>query len=237
MRRRVQGQIYRRNGENDRQETGSLRCASNDEITISKDQLVSGIIDGLTKKAENSGPTDEDRLATEISEELINSVAAKVEERQKQNKQAQEQEQGQNNGQQGNKPQNNQQNKIGNKDSERTQLQALVAKLLLGEKSKEQKQSANDSNQDDNPILTGLDNCLQSGTGENLQKKNSSQNDLTAEAAAQVLAESQYELAKELEASLQKLRQVIEESKHVSQKINDLLGQKDPGGSGDKRKK
>jgi hypothetical protein len=46
---------------------------------------------------------------------------------------------------------------------------------------------------------------------------------MTAKIASQVLAEAQYELSKELEASLQKLRQVIAESEQVAQKISKLL--------------
>jgi len=48
--------------------------------------------------------------------------------------------------------------------------------------------------------------------------------DAATQAAAQALAQAQYELATELEASLQKLRQVIGESERLAGKISSLLG-------------
>ncbi|MEM5771096.1 MAG: hypothetical protein AAGU32_22875, partial [Bacillota bacterium] len=151
----------------------------------------------------------EDKLVTEISEELINSVAAKVEERQKQSKQGTAVQQ---------------QAKAG--ESDQRTLQALVAKLLLGEKNQPQNKSSGNNAEAVNPIIAGLDNASRAGAGQSGQQGTAQQIDnLTADTAAQVLAETQYELAKELEASLQKLRKVIEESKQVAQKINDLLGQ------------
>lgn len=52
---------------------------------------------------------------------------------------------------------------------------------------------------------------------------------VTAQTAAQVLAQAQYELANELEASLTKLKQVISESEKLADRISNLLGQE--GGS------
>ncbi len=48
---------------------------------------------------------------------------------------------------------------------------------------------------------------------------------VTAQTAAQVLAQAQYELANELEASLTKLKQVINESEKLADRISNLLGQ------------
>lgn len=50
-----------------------------------------------------------------------------------------------------------------------------------------------------------------------------------AQTAAQALAQAQYELANELEASLTKLKQVISESEKLADRISNLLGQE--GGS------
>ena len=46
-----------------------------------------------------------------------------------------------------------------------------------------------------------------------------------AQTASQVLAEAQYELANELDASLKKLKQVIMESEKIAAKISNLIGQ------------
>jgi len=54
---------------------------------------------------------------------------------------------------------------------------------------------------------------------------------MTGKIAAQVLSEAQYELANELEVSLNKLRAVIDESKQIAQKISKVL-EENGGGSG-----
>lgn len=50
---------------------------------------------------------------------------------------------------------------------------------------------------------------------------------LDPQQAAQLLAQAQYNLANELEASLQKLRQVINESEKIATKVSTLLQQQD----------
>ncbi|QDR80770.1 hypothetical protein SPTER_21040 [Sporomusa termitida] len=50
-------------------------------------------------------------------------------------------------------------------------------------------------------------------------------NSITVQTAAQVLAQAQYELSNELEASLKKLKQVISESEQIANKISNLLGE------------
>lgn len=69
----------------------------------------------------------------------------------------------------------------------------------------------------------------QSSNQENT-KKNESANQNPAKAmavqtAGQVLAQAQYELANELEASLQKLKQVISDSEKIANQISNLLGE------------
>ena len=216
MRRRIQGSIYRRINNKDKQRADCPPRVNDGEITLSKDQLVSGIVSGLAK--EKICAVNEDKLITEISEELINTVAAKVEERQRQSGQSQ-------NGQQeSNQCPAGQQAKAGKSDQ--SKLQTLIAKLLLGEKNQQQNKSSVNSGQAANAIIAGLDNAYQSGSEQSGEQGNAQQiSKLTADTATQVLAEAQYELAQELEASLQKLRKVIEESKQVAQKISDLLGQ------------
>lgn len=48
---------------------------------------------------------------------------------------------------------------------------------------------------------------------------------VVVQTAAQMLADAQYELSNELEASLQKLKTVIQESEKIANKINNLLSQ------------
>lgn len=48
---------------------------------------------------------------------------------------------------------------------------------------------------------------------------------LAVQTASQVLAKAQYELANELDASLQKLKQVISESERIANQISNLLGE------------
>jgi hypothetical protein len=69
-------------------------------------------------------------------------------------------------------------------------------------------------------------NNQQGGSQQSLIKS-----DITAKMASQVLAEAQYELANELETSLNKLQRVIEESKQIAQRISSILAQQN-GNSG-----
>lgn len=57
------------------------------------------------------------------------------------------------------------------------------------------------------------------------QNHQSSSGTVAVHTAAQVLAEAQYELANELDASLKKLKQVISESEKIANKISNLLGE------------
>lgn len=79
----------------------------------------------------------------------------------------------------------------------------------------------------------GAANSEQSqGTGQNNQEQNQSANsdnknqqNIAVQTVAQVLAQAQYELSNELEASLNKLKQVISESEKIAAKISNLLGE------------
>lgn len=57
------------------------------------------------------------------------------------------------------------------------------------------------------------------------QNSTGNANSITVQTAAQVLAQAQYELSNELEASLKKLKQVISESEQIANKISNLLGE------------
>lgn len=137
----------------------------------------------------------------EFADEIINLLAAKVQECQNQNAPAQKAE---------------------------TKLQALLARLLLEGK---EKQPPPEKTAVDNPILAAHDKAIQQNNASNNVNSGSQQLkiNITAQTAPQALAEAQYQLSQELANSLQKLRQVIEESKQVAQKINYLLAQSNAG--------
>lgn len=69
----------------------------------------------------------------------------------------------------------------------------------------------------------------QSSNQENTKKKESANQNpakaMAVQTAGQVLAQAQYELANELEASLQKLKQVISDSEKIANQISNLLGE------------
>lgn len=85
------------------------------------------------------------------------------------------------------------------------QLQAMFQQLLRNNTGSKNKQSTNEN----------------SGQNQGEQGKNQ----IPAQTAAQVLAQAQYELSNELEASLKKLKQVINESEKIANKISTLLGE------------
>lgn len=59
----------------------------------------------------------------------------------------------------------------------------------------------------------------------NSQNNRQNNSSIAVQTAAQVLAQAQYELSNELEASLNKLKQVISESEKIANKISSLLGE------------
>ena len=68
------------------------------------------------------------------------------------------------------------------------------------------------------------------GEGQNENSADNNQDNtsnIAMQTAAQVLAQAQYELSNELEASLNKLKQVISESEKIAVKISNLLGEED----------
>lgn len=227
MGRRIQGFIQQRKYNdhpqkvagpewNHGQETKEPKLHDDGMINISQAQLVSGIVNGLANAADKPCKTQRVEPDAEISEELINMLAAKIKERQNTNHQSQ-----------GNTSKENRQGQ-----SEQSKLQELVAKLLLGGKAAQQNQLASNVRPADNPILAANDKANQQSNAQNNAQNPQLKTNMTATVASQVLAEAQYELSKELETSLQKLRQVIEESKQVVQKINNLLEQNNGGNNG-----
>lgn len=226
MGRRIQGFIQQMKDNNhqrkaaaarsDRQEGKGPEAQDEGMINISQAQLVSSIVDGLASAAATPVQAQAENQHREISEELINMLAAKM--KQQQNS--------------ANQPQGNKQKESRQGQSEQSKLQDLVAKLLLGGKGAQQSQPAPNVGPDDNPILAANDKAIQQSNAQNSVRNPQLKTDMTATVASQVLAEAQYELAKELEISLQKLRQVIEESNQVAQKITNLLEQNSGGNNG-----
>jgi hypothetical protein len=99
-------------------------------------------------------------------------------------------------------------------------------------------QNSNNSSQQQETITAqNLKDLFGALLQENMNKQNSQQNKdsdsnqttqnnnkIAVQSAAQVLAQAQYELSNELEASLNKLRQVISKSEKIANKISSLIG-------------
>ncbi len=114
-------------------------------------------------------------------------------------------------------------------------LSAIFSRLLSADKSENAAQQGGDSQGGGSRGQGGQQ--AQDGSGSGRQGQSGSQQQggqpgsqsVTARTAAQALAQAQYELANELEASLSKLKQVISESEKLADRISNLLGQE--GGS------
>lgn len=89
------------------------------------------------------------------------------------------------------------------------QLQELFSKVLLNNNTLQNKNSQASVN---NPNLES-------------SNKTNKTTAMAVQTASQVLAKAQYELANELEASLEKLKQVISESEKIANQISTLLGE------------
>lgn len=92
-------------------------------------------------------------------------------------------------------------------DGSAKELQKLLAAILQGGNNNNNRENTQNINEN------------KSAEGKNTQGM------MTAQNVSQVLAQTQYELANELETSLKKLKQVIEESEKVANNISILLGQ------------
>ena len=93
-------------------------------------------------------------------------------------------------------------------------LQALLNSVLQGENSNQNnKQNGQEASKS------------QSNGGNQSSGGKSQQNMMNVQTVSQVLAQAQYELANELESSLKKLKQVINESEKLANNISNLLGE------------
>ncbi len=121
------------------------------------------------------------------------------------------------------------------KSGQQDDLSAIFSRLLAANKSaagpKQQSGGAQQSAGMQNSAgQQGGGSRQQSGGGSQSSGQANSQgtgggHSVTAQTAAQALAQAQYELANELEASLTKLKQVISESEKLADRISNLLGQ------------
>ncbi len=98
------------------------------------------------------------------------------------------------------------------------ELRTLFSMLL---KNDNKQNNQTNSNQGTNDNSTQNQQQGQANGQNNRQNSNS----IAVQTAAQVLAQAQYELSNELEASLNKLKQVISESEKIANKISSLLGE------------
>lgn len=88
------------------------------------------------------------------------------------------------------------------------ELKILVGAMLQGKNNNNDNSSKSPKDNDKKPDM-----------------KQQQQDSMAAQTVSQVLAQSQYELANELESSLQKLRQVISKSEQIATNISHLLGE------------
>lgn len=88
------------------------------------------------------------------------------------------------------------------------ELKTLVSAMLQGKDNSEENSSMS-----------------QNGDNKKTDMKKQQQDSMAAQTVSQVLAQAQYELANELENSLQKLRQVISKSEKIATNISHLLGE------------
>jgi len=89
------------------------------------------------------------------------------------------------------------------------ELKTLVSAMLQGKNNSEENSSLQSQNTDNKKS----------------DMKKQQQDSMAAQTVSQVLAQTQYELANELENNLQKLRQVISKSEKIATNISQLLGE------------
>lgn len=120
------------------------------------------------------------------------------------------------------------------KGSQQAELSALFSQLLAGNKAGGGSGQQNGSQQGAGTQQRAGGMQSVGGSGQQSAQSGGKQTDgqaagggkaSSAQTAAQALAQAQYELANELEASLAKLKQVISESEKLADKISNLLGQ------------
>lgn len=242
MRRRMQGFI-RQGTQNEANnnykvdQSYGMEADSNQQCT-SKDQIMTDRDAGRANSyAKDQSGLPINRQDAEISKELLKEVIEQYQQQLLQRQQSQQQSQQQPQQQlqqqyQQQQAQGKEQQISGQKnESEQNKLQSLIAKLLLG-KNNDEVSPATYGQETNNPILAANDNSLQQYSQQaNQQQGQEIIQPMTGKIAAQVLSEAQYELANELEVSLNKLRAVIDESKQIAQKISKVL-EENGGGSG-----
>lgn len=107
------------------------------------------------------------------------------------------------------------------KEGRQEELSALFSRLLTDNKAEGQQNDGSRQGADTQQRAGGT-----KPSGEQPQSaQKGDEKSSSAQTAAQALAQAQYELANELEASLTKLKQVISESEKLADKISNLLGQ------------
>lgn len=180
--------------------------------------LARGFLQAQAKMSSNQGGKSQDQeivtLLNKINNQLENmqtslTNSAQTCIQQQDQGQGQQQEQGQ---QQGKEQQQSQGQQM--QDDVSKELKTLFSKLLT-----DGGQSSNDSKQ------SGDGSSDQQKNDQSQSKYSEQGGSVAVQTAAQVLAQAQYELSNELEASLKKLKQVISESEKIANKISTLLGE------------
>lgn len=109
----------------------------------------------------------------------------------------------------------------------------MAPNTLLAPEMQQQFQSTGNKSPEDEELSELFSKLIENKAQQSQYQQQSSLpsagNGKTVETAKQILAQAQYELANELEQSLQKLKQVISESEKIANKISNLLGQGSQG--------
>lgn len=118
------------------------------------------------------------------------------------------------------------------KDGPQEELSAIFSRLLAENKADGQQSGGSRQGAGTQQLAGGAQaaggsgqQSVQSGDNQTGGQAAGGGKSSSAQTAAQALAQAQYELANELEASLTKLKQVISESEKLADKISNLLGQ------------
>jgi hypothetical protein len=229
-------------------------------IRIPQEKLVSGIVAGLANTSAAPYTPRKKTNDVEVSEELITQVIdqyQKQKSQQPENTGNRNQETGQQQNSQrnnlhaiiakyllGKSSTENQQsgennpiliaNNMANQQSNQSSNQQSTNQQSTNQQSTNQQSNNQQSNNQQNNNQQSNNQQSNNQQGNNQQggsQQSLIKSDITAKMASQVLAEAQYELANELETSLNKLQRVIEESKQIAQRISSILAQQN-GNSG-----
>ncbi|MBC8016857.1 MAG: hypothetical protein H7X79_14120 [Sporomusaceae bacterium] len=199
-------------GQQQEQQSDRYENKANDTDSLIAD-MAQGFIQAQSKLAGNTASINNMEIALLLQkvnnqlEEMKNSAQSSGP-KSEQNKQGSNK---QDSGSQNTSGMKAQDNSQGAEEGPSQELQALLSSVLQGKSNKGNSE--------------GKSSNKQSNSAEKSNLGKNQQNTMAVQTVSQVLAQAQYELANELEASLKKLKQVISESEKLANNISNLLGE------------